>query len=90
MDSDKDYRYHHPRGKRQEGGYFRTRGMDRTKSFSTEGRRGIKRPFEGHMDNFEKETDPAVISRREKQIEFGKNTPEYYNYSTAVPRYYQI
>lgn len=45
-----------------------------------------KRPFEPHLANFERETDPVIISRRMKQIEYGKNTPEYFNYSQAVPK----
>jgi len=39
------------------------------------------------MPTYEMESDPGVLSRRQKQIEFGKTTPEYYNYSNAIKRY---
>jgi histone RNA hairpin-binding protein len=32
------------------------------------------------------ENDPEVLARRRKQINFGKNTPEYVNYLTAIPK----
>ncbi len=31
-------------------------------------------------------TDPITLERRRKQIEYGKNTPEYQNYLNAVPK----
>lgn len=37
----------------------------------------------------ELETDPAVLARRVKQIEYGKNTIEYHNYTQAIPKYVQ-
>jgi len=35
---------------------------------------------------FPKETDPDVVRRRSKQIEYGKSTAEYKEYAHAVPR----
>lgn len=35
---------------------------------------------------YEAETDPAVLARRMKQIEYGKNTLEYHNYTQAIPK----
>lgn len=59
---------------------------NRPESTDSSDRSRLKRPFEGHVANFEKETDPLVISRRTKQLEYGKNTPEYFNYLQAVPK----
>lgn len=33
-----------------------------------------------------REMDPSVLARRMKQIEYGKNTTEYAEYSTAISR----
>ncbi|ESN91012.1 hypothetical protein HELRODRAFT_148207, partial [Helobdella robusta] len=32
------------------------------------------------------ENDPEILQRRQKQIDYGKNTPEYNSYLTQVPR----
>ncbi|CAL8109354.1 unnamed protein product [Orchesella dallaii] len=56
------------------------------RSTNEEQRSRLKRPFEGHAANYEQETDPAVIARRTKQIEYGKSTPAYFNYIHAVPK----
>ena len=39
-----------------------------------------------HIVPFHRETDPAVLQRRTKQIEYGKYTPDYVEYANAVPR----
>ncbi|CAG7723694.1 unnamed protein product, partial [Allacma fusca] len=36
--------------------------------------------------SYKAETDPAVLSRRSKQIEYGKITREYSNYIKAIPK----
>jgi len=33
----------------------------------------------------EKETDCGVLERRQKQIDYGRSTPEYANYRRQVP-----
>lgn len=35
----------------------------------------------------ERETDPLILSRRQKQIDFGKNTIGYVKYLEQVPKY---
>ncbi|CAG5112911.1 Oidioi.mRNA.OKI2018_I69.chr2.g7075.t1.cds [Oikopleura dioica] len=42
-----------------------------------------KNPF---LTDTEKETDPEVLKRREKQIEYGKITERYQEYIEAVPK----
>ncbi|ODM96256.1 Histone RNA hairpin-binding protein [Orchesella cincta] len=64
----------------------RDNGSAQDRVANEEQRSHLKRPFEGHVANFELETDPIVIARRMKQIEYGKNTPEYHNYIHAVPK----
>jgi len=34
---------------------------------------------------YEKETDVDVLERRQKQIDYGRSTPEYANYRHQVP-----
>ncbi|CAH2262821.1 histone RNA hairpin-binding protein [Pararge aegeria] len=34
----------------------------------------------------ELETDPEILQRRQKQIDYGKNTVGYYNYTQKVPK----
>jgi len=38
-----------------------------------------------YMKSHERETDPNVLERRQKQLEYGRNTPEYVNYCRQVP-----
>lgn len=33
----------------------------------------------------ELETDPAILQRRQKQIDYGKNTVGYVNYTQQIP-----
>lgn len=47
---------------------------------------GNSKPGPHFEINYEQETDPLVIARREKQIEYGKNTPEYHNYIETIPK----
>ena len=36
--------------------------------------------------NYERETDPLVIARRKKQVDYGKRTQDYHEFAKAVPR----
>jgi histone RNA hairpin-binding protein len=40
----------------------------------------------GRQQPHERETDPLTLARRDKQIEFGKNTLAYDKYLKAVPK----
>ncbi|CAG9764965.1 unnamed protein product [Ceutorhynchus assimilis] len=44
------------------------------------------KPRPRKMQKKELETDPVVIAKREKQIEYGKNTNGYENYIRTVPK----
>lgn len=43
-------------------------------------------PFSPGVPAYEIETDPSTLTRRQKQIDYGKNTEGYLNYLGAVPR----
>jgi len=38
-----------------------------------------------YIKSHEKETDREVLERRQKQIDYGRATPEYANYCRQVP-----
>jgi len=42
------------------------------------------------MKSHEKETDPSILERRQKQLEYGRSTPEYINYCRQVPLWVNI
>ena len=38
------------------------------------------------LDGTPGETDPVILARRQRQIDFGKNSPSYHNYITHIPK----
>jgi histone RNA hairpin-binding protein len=59
---------------------------ERERSLSSASTSGSTGSSEKHPPNFEVETDPVILVRRRKQIEYGKNTEAYEKYSKTVPR----
>lgn len=59
---------------------FGSRRLSSVEGTAGTGSPDLKKP------SYELEMDAATIARRQKQIEYGKNTPEYINYVKAIPK----
>lgn len=60
---------------------------DTSSSNSDSLKRSRRQGQKGKRNKVEMESDPAILARRQKQIDFGKNTIAYDNYIQTVPKY---
>lgn len=72
---------------RLRGGRARYWKQDRTRVPSESSETTASSSKTGGSGKVEYETDPEVLSRRQKQIDFGKNTVGYDAYRKVVPKY---